>query len=274
MKNIIEICSKKLNVTVNKIEYYEGGVSNENFLINNKYIYRRKKSFPQPFYSSSCEKEIEEFIKDKNITVPLVSIFSDGTKITEYVNDATDLSHTSITDELLIKIAKKLKQLHSYKFKASNDFDPFTRLSYYMESNKNPYREITDLIVSKMKKYYENNELVLCHNDLVPGNILVVNDEIKIIDFEYASNNHPFFDVISFLSENNITDPKQIELFINTYYDNQLPPNIKEMTEDFYNFLDLLWYNWSVMMYYNLHEPIYYQICKTKALRLLKLVKE
>jgi len=47
MKNIIEICSKKLNVTVNKIEYYEGGVSNENFLINNKYIYRRKKSFPQ-----------------------------------------------------------------------------------------------------------------------------------------------------------------------------------------------------------------------------------
>ena len=48
-----------------------------------------------------------------------------------------------------------------------------------------------------------------------------------------------------------------------------MPSNIEEMTEDFYNFLDLLWYNWSVMMYMNLHEPIYYEICKIKAKRLI-----
>lgn len=272
MKNIITTMKKNLGIEVENIYYHDGGVSNDNFIINSKYVYRRKKAFAQPFYSPECEKEIEEFLKDKNITVPLVSIFEDGTKITEFVNDVHDLSNIKITDELLIKIANKLKELHSYNFKASKDFDPLTRISYYMESNQNPKRDIHEYIISKILKYYENTPLCMCHNDLVPGNILITKDgDIKIIDFEYASNNHPFFDVISFLSENDITDERQIKLFISTYYENNLPENIEEMTKDFYNFLDLLWYNWSVMMYMNLHEPIYHKIAKIKALRLTKI---
>ena len=269
MKNIIDIMQNKLNIKVKNIQYYEGGVSNENFLINDKYVYRRKKSFSQPFYSPECEKDIEEFLKDKNVTAPLISIYNDGTKITEYLSNTKDLSNYTLDEELLVKIATKLREIHSYKYKAIKDFDPFGRLDYYLESNQNPKRDLNNYIINKMKKYYDNCEMIMCHNDLVPGNILI-NDkkEIKIIDFEYASNNHPFFDVVSFLSENNITDKHQIDLFISTYYNNNVPENIEEMTEDFFNFLDLIWYNWSVMMYFNLHEQIYYEICKIKAKRL------
>lgn len=272
MKNIIATVKKYLNIEVNNIQYYEGGISNDNFLINSKYIFRRKKSFSQPFYNPECEKNIEEFLKDKDITVPLVCILEDGTKITKFVKDSKNLSSTTITDELLIKIAKKLKELHSYKYKAPKDFNPLDRINYYMESNQNPKRDIHEYIISRIKKYYDSTELIMCHNDLVPGNILLSKEgDIKIIDFEYASNNHPFFDVISFLSENDITDERQIKLFISTYYEDNLPENIEEMTNDFYNFLDLLWYNWSVMMYMNLHEPIYHKIAKIKALRLTKI---
>ena len=272
MKNILNVMQNRLKINVNSIKYYDGGVSNENFLINNKYIFRRKKSFAQPFYNSKCEKNIEEFLKGKGITAPLVSIYDDGTKITEFLEDTKDLSSQVIDDELLVKIANKIREIHSYKYKAIKDFDPFGRLDYYLESNPNPKRELNNYIISKMKKYYTNTEMVMCHNDLVPGNILVdSNKEIKVIDFEYASNNHPFFDVISFLSENNITDKHQIDLFISTYYQNNLPENIEEMTNDFFNFLDLIWYNWSVMMYFNLHEPIYYEICKIKDARLKQI---
>lgn len=272
MKSIIQTMKNKLNYDVKKIEYYDGGVSNDNYVLDDLYVYRRKKRFSQPFYSSKCELEIENFLRNKDITVPLVDIFEDGTKITLLEKEAFDLSHQKLTDELLIKIAKKIRQLHDLKYVASTDFDPFTRLNYYLESNHNPKRDLNEYIVNKVKKYYQNQELILCHNDLVPGNILVTKDaSIKIIDFEYASNNHPFFDVISFLSENNIEDKRQIDLFIKAYYGNDLPENIEEMTQDFFNFLDLLWYNWSVMMYYNLHEPIYYYICKIKAKRLKKI---
>ena len=61
MINILNTMQNKLKIKVNSIKYYDGGVSNENYLINNKYIYRRKKSFSQPFYSPECEKDIEEF---------------------------------------------------------------------------------------------------------------------------------------------------------------------------------------------------------------------
>ena len=269
MKSIMHTFKEKLNYNVNKIKYYDGGVSNDNFVIDDLYVYRRKKRFSQPFYSSECELEIEKFLKDKDITVPLVDIFEDGTKITILEKEAFDLSHKELTDELLIKIAKKIRQLHDLNYVASVDFNPFTRLDYYLESNHNPKRELNDYIVKKIKKYYTDQKLILCHNDLVPGNILITKDgDVKLIDFEYSSNNLPFFDVISFLSENNIEDKRQIDLFINTYYDNNPPENIEEMTNDFFNFLDLLWYNWSVMMYYNLHEPIYYYICKAKSKRL------
>lgn len=276
MKSIIKTMKDKLGITIDTISFYEGGVSNDNFLINNKYIYRRKKSFSQPFYDAKCEKEIELFFKNKDFTIDLIDIYDDGTKITKFIKNAQDLSKVELTDELLINIAKKLRELHNFKFKASKDFDPISRLHYYLESNRNPQKKLNRYIIDKIHKYYNNCDLIMCHNDLVPGNILIFNDNsIKFIDFEYAQNNHPFFDVISFLSENNITDQRQIDLFISTYYENKLPENIKEMTEDFFNFLDLLWYNWAVMMHANLHEPIYYLIAKSKSSRLKQIkIKE
>ena len=269
MKNIIKTFENVLKENVKSIYYYDGGISNNNYIINGEYIYREKKSFSQPFYSSLVEKEIEEFIKDKNITVPLIHINEEGVKITKFIKDAKDLSNITLNDNLLIKIAKKIKELHSYEYVCSKDFSPLERLDYYLESNPNPTRELNSIIINKIKKYYDNTKLIMCHNDLVPGNFLIKDDEVLIIDFEYASNNHPFFDVISFLSENNITDKKKIDLFINAYYDNNPPSNIEEMIEDFYDFSDLLWYNWSVMMYMNLQEPIYHMIAKIKADRLI-----
>lgn len=38
---------------------------------------------------------------------------------------------------------------------------------------------------------------VLCHHDLVPENILRSDTGLKIIDWEYASNGHPQFDLLS-----------------------------------------------------------------------------
>ena len=52
MKSIITTMKENLNYDVKKIVYYDGGISNENFVIDDLYVYRRKKRFSQPFYSS------------------------------------------------------------------------------------------------------------------------------------------------------------------------------------------------------------------------------
>jgi thiamine kinase-like enzyme len=37
--------------------------------------------------------------------------------------------------------------------------------------------------------------LVACHNDLLPGNVLFEEDRVWLIDYEYAGNNDPYFDL-------------------------------------------------------------------------------
>ena len=37
--------------------------------------------------------------------------------------------------------------------------------------------------------------MVACHNDLLPGNVLFEEDRVWLIDYEYAGNNDPFFDL-------------------------------------------------------------------------------
>jgi thiamine kinase-like enzyme len=38
-------------------------------------------------------------------------------------------------------------------------------------------------------------QMVACHNDLLPGNVLFQEDRVWLIDYEYAGNNDPFFDL-------------------------------------------------------------------------------
>ena len=65
MKEVLKIFETTMKQEVQSICIFPGGFSNNNYLINNDYIMRRKKIYIQPFYDSICEKGIEEFLKDK-----------------------------------------------------------------------------------------------------------------------------------------------------------------------------------------------------------------
>lgn len=46
---------------------------------------------------------------------------------------------------------------------------------------------------------------VLAHNDLSSNNIILCNDEVKIIDFEWASYNHPYWDIANLIKDLELT---------------------------------------------------------------------
>ncbi|WP_339025428.1 phosphotransferase [Spiroplasma endosymbiont of Agriotes lineatus] len=64
---------------------------------------------------------------------------------------------------------------------------------------------------------YEPRELKLCHNDLVPGNILVTKQQIYIIDYEYAMKNDPLSDIASFISETIYRNNNLINHFLHEF---------------------------------------------------------
>ena len=59
------------------------------------------------------------------------------------------------------------------------------------------------------------DDWVLCHNDLIAAN-LVHGKRLLILDWEYASLNHPYFDLATVL-ENHALTKSQSELFLDTY---------------------------------------------------------
>ena len=59
------------------------------------------------------------------------------------------------------------------------------------------------------------DEWVVCHNDLISAN-LVHGKRLLILDWEYASLNHPYFDLATILENHSLTE-SQSELFLDTY---------------------------------------------------------
>ena len=59
------------------------------------------------------------------------------------------------------------------------------------------------------------DDWVLCHNDLIAAN-LVQGKRLLILDWEYASLNHPYFDLATVLENHALTE-SQSELFLDAY---------------------------------------------------------
>lgn len=99
-------------------------------------------------------------------------------------------------------IVESLKEFHNLKVKIRNFFSLLKNL---IEKNKFKKKEktIINLILKKIKEKHSKltNEIKVCHNDLQPGNILIHKNKAVLIDFEYASLNHPMFDFANIFCE-------------------------------------------------------------------------
>lgn len=60
------------------------------------------------------------------------------------------------------------------------------------------------------------DQQALCHHDLVPGNLLV-GDLVGLIDWEYAGNDHPYFDLASVINQNGL-DAWAEQWFVEAYF--------------------------------------------------------
>ncbi|HDR1123081.1 TPA: phosphotransferase, partial [Pasteurella multocida] len=88
--------------------------------------------------------------------------------------------------------------------------------------------------------------LVPCHNDLVPENILIKDNRIYFIDWEYSGMNHPLFDIAAFFLESKLLQEQQ-ESFLK-YYNNNINFNlIKNDIIAFQFTQDVLWFLWTII---------------------------
>ena len=140
------------------------------------------------------------------------------------------------------------------RLKVEHSFDLFKQIDFYeslregKSSIYKDYSETKEKILS-LKEYINKNvkERVLTHIDAVPDNFLIIsnkeNEEIKLIDWEYAGMQDPHVDIAMFCIYS-MYDKLQIDRTIQAYFIEGVSENIKAKIYCYVAVCGLLWSNW------------------------------
>lgn len=248
------------------------GLTNQNYLLsinNEKYVVR----VPHKDSSHIINRHHEKIVHDKVRFLDVECFYFDetsGIKITKYIEDLFEYEECPYEDKIE-RCAMLMKKLHTLEAPTFH-FEPFKTLDTYKSLVKKP---IYDLSIYEEKiqevKSFKNKD-VLCHNDFVSGNILYGKNRDYLIDYEYAAANDPLFDVMSFLSENQIFDETLRNRFYKVYFE-EINDTIMHQLYLWEMFQNVLWCNWAMMMYESRNENIYKEIAEDKYNALLQMKK-
>lgn len=267
INNIIEEIFQTKEYTIEKTMK---GLTNHNYLlkVNEKeYIVRVPRSDSGHIVNRKHERIVSELAKELDVETIYFNE-ENGIKITVNHPDVYEYEECPFEDKIE-RCAMMMKKLHALP-PVDFHFDPFNTLNVYRSHVKTPIYDLSEYenIINQVKDFH--NQDVLCHNDWVSGNILFSEKRDYLIDYEYGASNDPLFDVISFLSENQIFDETLRERFYKVYFD-ELTPKTREQLYLWEMFQNVLWCNWAMMMYESRQEDIYQQIATDKYNALLRM---
>lgn len=244
----------------------ENGFCNENYNINDAFVLRIPKDNADETLNYKHENIVYKTIEPLKISEKVVYFDENtGIKISKFVHNARQYK-TTPTNEQITYLAKTLKKLHSSNLKVPFGYQMFYRLSIYKKSLfEDEYidTKIEKQIIKNVQKIFAKDEMVLCHNDLVQNNLLFKFNGLTLIDWEYSGMNNFYFDLASFISENNLND-EQKEFFLSKYFGAKLNDLKRKKVNIFINFLDLLFYYWGLYYYRKRGDIIYKKIALEK----------
>ena len=214
-----------------KISSVEGGITNQNFLVNDgsgKYFVRIGDDIPEHLVFRS--NEIQASNAASKIGVSPELLFHDKSIQVFNFIDGKTLDSKDIKNNLE-QITKLIKKVHSKMpdqlIGQSVIFWVFYVIKNYknfLEKNNSAYIKILPELLEKSTKLEIVSapfDIVFSHNDLLPANFIQNNDQIWLIDWEYAGFNTPLFDLGGLASNNEFTEKEEKNLLEN-YFEKKL----------------------------------------------------
>jgi len=183
-----------------------GGMSNYTYVISsndNYYTIRFPGEYAENFVDREKEARNIKLMEKLGITNKTIYLdITSGIKMARYL-EGTPLSE--INNYPYEKVSEVLKKIHNSKEISLYDYKPFERLENYEKLNKDlefvfpsEYQNLKEEFF-KYKDYLEKQEKVLCHGDSQPSNFILTSDNnLYTVDFEFASNNDPIYDIACF----------------------------------------------------------------------------
>ena len=169
----------------------------------------------EPYNARRTEAQIQTRAAEQGLA-NRVLLATDTIYMTEYVEGVVWSLDCLQEDANIEQLAEALRRLHALPL-TGRTFDAIGAARDYA-------RRIEDGDEAKVKdclRKIENGprppNLCCCHNDLVVGNIINT-PKTRFLDWEYACDNDPFFDLATIAAHHNMSE-HQTETLLNAYFD-------------------------------------------------------
>ena len=196
-----------------------GGLSNRTWLVESRDTRAVMKIDDEPreapYNSRYKEAQIQTLAAEAGLANRVI-LATDTVYMTEYVDGLVWTRADLNNDENLTNLAKALRRLHALPL-TGRTFDARQAARQYARIIDEAEPELLEHSMRVVDAMPSPHNLCCCHNDLVAGNIIATPD-IRFLDWEYACDNDPFFDLAAVVAHHELS-PEQSDLLLNTYFD-------------------------------------------------------
>lgn len=197
-----------------------GGLTNEGLLLEH---YGRKAvlkidTAPRclPLNSRIDEARIQSVANAAGVAAPVLFV-NETLILTKYIEGKV-CQQGSFTDEVFLRqLALAMRRMHSLLL-TGRTFDAHKSAETYMRrlAGRSVDAKQAERHLARIMKMRAPGNLCCCHNDLVAENIIVA-DSIRFLDWEYACDNDPFFDLATAIAHNKFSQA-QADILLNEYF--------------------------------------------------------
>ena len=260
IKNIVDTIKCQPN-QIKDIKVINAGLTNISFsfCVNNiYYIYRHPGSTSGNLINRETEIVAQKIAKDIGVDKSLIHIDAKGWKLSYLIKDLVKFDILD-NDEILKRAISYIKRIHNSKF--SNNIKIFDnvkeglRLIDIASLTKGNLSFEFKYLIDKVKKLYQlslNDQYtktikkVLCHNDTyTPNYLLDKNNQLYLIDWEYAGLNYPINDIACIISRG-YYNQEQIDKMLYIFYDRELTKDESRHSLTYIVLCAFYWFCWGL----------------------------
>jgi thiamine kinase-like enzyme len=218
-----------------------GGLTNRNYLVETRCRQGVLKIDATPRSSPLNSRAEEAAVQKQGEQAGLanrVLYFDKTTYLVEYVDGDVWTPQHFHDDANLTQLAAALRKLHAMPL-TGRVFDAIAAADQYRSELERADASIAKEHVALIESMRRPMNLCCCHNDLVAANILAT-PELRFLDWEYACDNDPFFDLATVVEHHALSN-RQAEFLLDAYFDGDGMRWRKQLADQQRLYRSLLW---------------------------------
>ncbi len=242
-----------------EIKPLAGGTNHVFLITQNKqqYVIKIPKAEAHGLIDRETEYHAAQITAAAGINLPFCYFDLDsGVNITAYQPHNQILTPALLQEEFYWQTcAQLLKKLHHLPQKFLRDIHIFSVLDFYKSkaAGKIP-EDLADILawdnrINALRQEFSSLPIPACpcHGDPILSNFLLTNSRIYLIDWEYAGNNDPCWDLASFAVEAEFTSAQE-QQFLTYYFQNSISDADERRYQVYKVLSNYLWTLWSIVM--------------------------